>query len=151
MRALLAALTCHKGDIWRNVSDHLVALDAARHAACDVAIFPELSLTGSVDALRHPDRAVAVDDAAVRTIVDTTRNADVAVVFGIAERDGVVRMADRIHGSGERELREDRDVAPGAAGRVERDEVILEVAPDVALVARERGEQRAHAVVRRGG
>jgi predicted amidohydrolase len=86
MRALLAALTCHKGDIWRNVSEHLVALDAARHARCDVAIFPELSLTGSVDALRHAERAVTLHDDAVRTIVETTRNAGFTAIFGIAER-----------------------------------------------------------------
>jgi len=86
MRALLAALTCHKGDIRRNLDEHLVALDTARHAGCDIAIFPELSLTGSVDAIRHPHDAVALGDPAVAVIVETTRHVDVAAVFGIAER-----------------------------------------------------------------
>jgi predicted amidohydrolase len=88
MRALLAAITCHKGEIATNLATHLVALDEARRARCDVAIFPELSLTGSVDALRRPEQAVTLDDPAVGVVVDTTRHADYTAVFGIAERHG---------------------------------------------------------------
>ena len=88
MRALLAAVTCHKGDMSRNLETHLVALDRARHDGCEIAVFPELSLTGSVDPTRHPERAITLDDPAIGVLVDATRNAEFAAVFGIAERDG---------------------------------------------------------------
>jgi predicted amidohydrolase len=88
MRALLAAITCHKGEIGTNLATHLVALDEARRTRCDVAIFPELSLTGSVDALRRPSRRSRSTIRRWASVVDTTRHADYTAVFGIAERRG---------------------------------------------------------------
>jgi predicted amidohydrolase len=50
MRVMLAALNAQKGDPEGNLARHLAVLDQARAQGCDVAVFPELSLTGSV----HP-------------------------------------------------------------------------------------------------
>jgi N-carbamoylputrescine amidase len=47
MRILLAAVNAQKGDLDGNLARHLAVLDQARAQGCDVAVFPELSLTGS--------------------------------------------------------------------------------------------------------
>jgi predicted amidohydrolase len=88
MRVLLAALNAQKGDLPGNLARHLAALEQARVNGCQVAVFPELSLTGSVDPRRHPERAVATDAGPVRALLEGTSRTGVAAVFGIAERAG---------------------------------------------------------------
>ena len=53
MRILLAAVTCEKGDVDGNLARHLEVLHEAAAASCDLALFPEMSLTGSVDQIRR--------------------------------------------------------------------------------------------------
>ena len=86
MRILLAAITCAKDDPEANLAVHLELLHDARRQGCDLAVFPEMSLTGSVDPRRQPERLVAIDDDLVRAVVDGTRRTQVAASFGIAER-----------------------------------------------------------------
>jgi len=89
MRLLLAAMRCEKGHPEVNLAAHLDQLAEARGARCDLAVFPEMSLTGSVDPVRHPERAMTLDDPTVVHLVDGTRRTGVAAVFGIGEhRDG---------------------------------------------------------------
>jgi predicted amidohydrolase len=98
MRILLAALNAQKGDLDGNLARHLTALEQARANGCQVAVFPELSLTGSVDPGRHPERAVAVDAGPVRALLDATRRTGVAAVFGIAERAGGAFHITQVYG-----------------------------------------------------
>ncbi|MEY2459269.1 MAG: hypothetical protein QOG30_1099, partial [Acidimicrobiaceae bacterium] len=86
MRVLLASIVCEKGDAEANLARHIEALEEARAAGCELAIFPEFSLTGSVDPTRHPERAVALDDELVLRMVDAAHAARVGALFGIAER-----------------------------------------------------------------
>ena len=86
MRILLAAITCAKDDPEANLAVHLELLHDARRQGCDLAVFPEMSLTGSVDPRRQPERLVAIDDDLVGGVVDGTRRTQVAASFGIAER-----------------------------------------------------------------
>jgi predicted amidohydrolase len=88
MRILLAATNARKGDLDANLARHLAALELARIQGCQLAVFPEFSLTGSVDPRTHPGRAVAVDAAPVRAMLAATSRTGVAALFGIAERDG---------------------------------------------------------------
>jgi NAD+ synthase (glutamine-hydrolysing) len=90
VRLLLAAMTCAKGDLGANLAAHLAVLERAAAAGVDVAVFPEMSLTGSVDPMTHPDRLVGLDHPAVAEVVAATGPASggVAAVFGVAERDG---------------------------------------------------------------
>lgn len=89
MRVLLAAITCEKGDIEANLARHREALGEAGRAGCDLAVFPEFSLTGSVDPVRHPERAIGLDDPAVHRMVEAAHEARVGALFGLAEaRDG---------------------------------------------------------------
>jgi predicted amidohydrolase len=86
MRLLLAAMHCAKGAVDANLRRHIELLDEASAAGCDLAVFPEFSLTGSVDPATHPERAVAVDAVPVRELIAATGRTGVGAVFGIAER-----------------------------------------------------------------
>lgn len=86
MRVLLAALRAGKGDVAGNLSRHVELLELARSQGCDLAVFPEFSLTGSVDPTRHPEHTVAVDAGPVRELVAAGHRIGVGAVFGIAER-----------------------------------------------------------------
>ncbi len=81
MRAMLAAIRCGKGDIDGNLASHLRLL---RSADCDLVLFPEMSLTGSVDPATRPERPVALDHPAIATLAGAS--GDTGVCFGIAER-----------------------------------------------------------------
>ena len=63
-------------------------LELARVQGRQLAVFPEFSLTGSVDPRRHPERALTVDAAPVRALLEATSRTGVAALFGIAERAG---------------------------------------------------------------
>jgi predicted amidohydrolase len=102
MRILLAALNAPKGDLEGNLARHLAVLEQARAQGCDVAVFPELSLTGSVDPRRHPERTLAVDAEPVRALLEGTFRAGVAAVFGIAERAGAAFHITQVYGHGGR-------------------------------------------------
>jgi predicted amidohydrolase/ADP-ribose pyrophosphatase YjhB (NUDIX family) len=98
MRILLAALNAQKGDLAGNLARHLAALEQARANGCHLAVFPELSLTGSVDPGRHPERALAVDAEPVRALLEGTWRTGVAAVFGIAERAGPAFHITQVYG-----------------------------------------------------
>jgi predicted amidohydrolase len=85
---LLAAITCEKGDLHANLAAHIDLLRRAAHAGCDLVVFPEFSLTGSIDPVRHPDDAIAVDHDAIEALVAATAEPGPAAVFGLSERSG---------------------------------------------------------------
>ncbi len=86
MRLMLSALACPKGDVVGNLGIHLTKLGSAAAQGCQVVVFPEMSLTGSVQPQTRPDRLIDVGDAAVAAVVAATGATGVAASFGIAER-----------------------------------------------------------------
>jgi predicted amidohydrolase len=86
VRVLLAAVRCAKGDIEGNLQAHVQLLDAAASAGCDLALFPEMSLTGSVDPAVHPQRLASLHHPAVAALARASAETGVGVCFGIAER-----------------------------------------------------------------
>jgi predicted amidohydrolase len=88
VRALLAAITCEKGDLQSNLAAHLDLLGRAAQAGCDLVVFPEFSLTGSIDPLRHRDDAITIDHGAVESLTAATGAHGPAAVFGLSERRG---------------------------------------------------------------
>jgi predicted amidohydrolase len=85
VRALLAAVQCDKSALDQNLAMHLRVLDDATRARCDIAVFPEMSLTGAVEPRTHPEDALALDHEAITTLAHATRGG-VPALFGIAER-----------------------------------------------------------------
>src|ERR1022692_3377568 len=62
LRVMLAALCCQKGDWEANLAAHCEVLASAREAGCHLAVFPEMSLSGSAappgaPGTRRPPRA----------------------------------------------------------------------------------------------
>jgi len=106
VRILLAAVRCEKGDAAANGAMHRALLAEAAAAGCDLALFPEMSLTGSVDPAARPDRLMSVADPAVTGLARAAAAAGVAACFGVAERtpDGgpyitqVLAVAGRVAG-----------------------------------------------------
>jgi NAD+ synthase (glutamine-hydrolysing) len=86
VRILLAALQSGKGTIAENLAAHERVLRAAAEAGCSVAVYPEMSLTGSVDPARDPDHLAPLDHPAVGAMTALTDTTGVAAVFGMAER-----------------------------------------------------------------
>ncbi|GIJ64280.1 carbon-nitrogen hydrolase family protein [Virgisporangium aurantiacum] len=86
VRAMLAAIRCDKGDVDGNLATHLRLLRSAAAAGCDLAVFPEMSLTGSVDPATRPERLVTLDHPAIGALADASGRTGVGVCFGIAER-----------------------------------------------------------------
>lgn len=125
LRIMLAALECQKGDPAGNLAAHEAVLREARDAGCQLAVFPEASLSGATDPAIHPEWLLAIDAAPVRALAALTRTYGVAALFGLAEvtpqgipyltqvyaRDGVVdgRYRKRHLGEGEEAY------APGTA------------------------------------
>jgi len=83
---LLAAIRCAKGDVAGNLSSHLRLLAAAASDGCELALFPEMSLTGSVDPVAHPERLIPRDHPAVAELARASGDTGVGVCFGMAER-----------------------------------------------------------------
>jgi predicted amidohydrolase len=93
VRIALAALRCEKGDVDANLAAHLAIFGAARRDGASLVVFPEMSLTGSVDPVRRRDWLVPLDAPRVEALVAATARGRVdavgaGVVFGVAERDG---------------------------------------------------------------
>ncbi len=86
VRVLLAAMRCEKGDIAANMACHERVLADAAAAGCDLAVFPEMSLTGSVDPAAHPERLVCLSHPAVCRLARASGATGVGICFGLAER-----------------------------------------------------------------
>ncbi len=85
LRMMLAAICCRKGDWAANLAAHDEVLRQARDEACQLAVFPEMSLSGSVDPGTHQERLLRLESAPVRSMAKLTRQHSVAAIFGIAE------------------------------------------------------------------
>ena len=83
---MLASICCQKGDWEGNLSIHRDVLRQASSAQCVLAVFPEMSLTGSIDPLTNPEGSVGLRSEVVRLLVESTQRYSVAAVFGISER-----------------------------------------------------------------
>jgi predicted amidohydrolase len=86
MRCLLAAVCCEKGDVAGNLALHLQLMADAAKAGCDLALFPEMSLTGSADPLSSPQWLITLDHPAVARLAEASGETGVGVCFGAAER-----------------------------------------------------------------
>ena len=141
VRALLAAVCCAKGEIEQNLAAHLELLARAAAAGCDLVLFPEMSLTGSVDPAAHPERLIGLDHPAVAALAGATGETGAAACFGVAERspDGRPQIAQVFAAAGraagvqrKRHLGEGRRLSPRPPRRWSSPggHPVLAVAPD---------------------
>jgi len=86
VRCLLAALRCEKGDIAGNLASHLRLMADAASAGCQLAVFPEMSLTGPADPASRPERLISLEHPAIARLAEASGQANVGVCFGVAER-----------------------------------------------------------------
>jgi predicted amidohydrolase len=86
MRLALAAMTSDKGDVECNLGRHVDLMEAGAADGCHLAVFPEFSLTGSVDPIRAPEDLLSLDAAPVHALAAATKSTGIGAVFGIAER-----------------------------------------------------------------
>jgi predicted amidohydrolase len=85
MRILLAAMECAKGDPGGNLAAHERVLREAAGSGCQIAVFPEMSLSGSVDPAARPEWLLALSSPPVSQLAALTATCGVAAVFGVAE------------------------------------------------------------------
>jgi predicted amidohydrolase len=85
MRILLAALQCAKGDPAANLAAHEDVLRAAGRTGGRIVVFPEMSLSGSVEPATQPQWLLPLSSAYIADLAALTAAYDVAAVFGIAE------------------------------------------------------------------
>ncbi|HEY1917607.1 MAG TPA: carbon-nitrogen hydrolase family protein [Streptosporangiaceae bacterium] len=78
-------MCCRQGDIPANLDAHERVLRQARAEGCDLAVFPEMSLTGSADPRTYPGRLTALDSAPVTAMAALTAEHQIAAIFGVAE------------------------------------------------------------------
>jgi predicted amidohydrolase len=88
VKALLTAVSCQKGDLEGNTRRHIALLEDGAERGARVVVFPEMSLTGSVDRVHWPGRAIALTHPTVAEIAAATARVGVAALFGIAEAVG---------------------------------------------------------------
>ncbi|HED65462.1 MAG TPA: hypothetical protein ENJ09_07890 [Planctomycetes bacterium] len=85
LRVLLAQTNPRLGDVGHNLEEHLSILRQAREARADLAIFPELSLTGYFLKDQTFEVAMEPGDPTLARIAEASR--DASVIAGFVERD----------------------------------------------------------------
>ena len=85
VKALLTAVNCPKGDIEANTQRHRALIEDGAAEGARIVVFPEMSLTGSVDPTNWPGDAVRLTHPAIDELVAATADLGVAALFGIAE------------------------------------------------------------------
>ena len=86
MRCQLAAICCAKDDLAGNLATHLHLVADAASAGCQLVLFPEMSLTGSVDPAVSPAGLITLDHPAIARLAEASSETGVGVCFGVAER-----------------------------------------------------------------
>src|SRR5258707_13507145 len=83
VRCLLAAICCEKGDIAGNLASHLRLMADATSGGCQLAVFPEMSLTGSADPAVTPERLISLDPPAVAAMAGAPGPTSCGGGFGV--------------------------------------------------------------------
>jgi len=86
VRCQLAAIRCEKGDVAGNLAAHLELVADAAAAGCQLALFPEMSLTGSANPAVSPEHLIPLDHPTIAKLAGASGQNGVGVCFGVAER-----------------------------------------------------------------
>lgn len=100
MRALLASINCQKAEIDLNLAVHKQIVDEANAMDCDLAVFPEMSLTGYLDPAAHGEHIVDLDSAPILILIELGASCGIDLLFGIVERNSTSKpYITQIHAS----------------------------------------------------
>ena len=100
MKILLASINCQKAEIALNLQTHKSIIVEAKENDCDVAVFPEMSLTGYIDPIVNSAHVLNLNAEPIREIVDFGKQNSVDILLGIAERgDDRSSYITQIHAS----------------------------------------------------
>jgi predicted amidohydrolase len=78
-------MECAKGDPARNLAAHERVLREAAGLGCRIAVFPEMSLSGSIDPATRSEWLLELSSPYVSNLTALTASYSVAAVFGVAE------------------------------------------------------------------
>lgn len=84
-------MQCYPGDMRASLRSHDLLLDYAARKGCELAVFPEMSLTGYIDPRVEPELALEIDSEPVQSFANTCASKGVAALFGIAESNGTAK------------------------------------------------------------
>lgn len=87
MRIALVQMRCEKGDTPGNLARIGNEIRTAVERGAEIAVFPEMSITGYIDPARFPEAVLDLESAPVREFVATTNGRTVTAVAGIVERN----------------------------------------------------------------
>ncbi|MDI3257505.1 MAG: nitrilase-related carbon-nitrogen hydrolase [Kyrpidia sp.] len=106
------------GDVAENARRHVMWVEKAKEAGCDLVIFPELSLTGYLLKDLAVDCARTAEDREVRQVIQASRQAD--ILFGMVELSrGFIMYNSAVYASGGEVVYRHRKVYPPTYGMFE--------------------------------
>jgi predicted amidohydrolase len=97
VKALVTALNCPKGELEHNTGRHIALLEEGAASGADIVVFPEMSLTGSVDPVNWPGGAIGFTHPAIDEIAAATERLGIEALVGFAElRDRDVHITQAL-------------------------------------------------------
>jgi predicted amidohydrolase len=85
LRTGLVQMFCEKGDIDNNLRRHSEYIDEAVRKSVDILVFPEASITGYSDRMKHPEAVIHRGGDTIDTLCKTTAGLKMTVLAGFIE------------------------------------------------------------------
>lgn len=87
LRIALIAMLCEKGAIQENTDKIISSLEKASAKNIDIAIFPEMSLTGYADPTKDSKSILEQDSLKIKNYLDLTQNSPITSLVGYIEKN----------------------------------------------------------------
>ena len=87
LRTGLVQMFCEKGDIDNNLRRHGEYIDEAESKGVDILVFPEASITGYNDRMKHPEAIINRDGDEIDTLCKMTTKRKMTVLAGFVEEN----------------------------------------------------------------
>ena len=87
IKVAMIQMHCPKGYIETNLASTAQYIREASDKQADVALFPEMSITGYIDPVKSPEAVLTLDNAAIRQFCDMTKGTSIMAIAGIVENN----------------------------------------------------------------
>lgn len=103
IRVALVQMQCEKNGFVRNLQKIGRYINLAAEAKADIVCFPEMSITGYTNPIKHPGVAQQVDSRMMKKFYSFTKNKDIIAVAGFIEKNdnGKPFISQAVAASGE--------------------------------------------------